>query len=186
VITGFRLSAGGAQELFGVTPDLATFGKAIANGFPVAALAGRAELMDLFVSGGVMHGGTYNAHPVNMAATVATLRELAKGDVYRQINENGRRFMAGLEAILQRFGIPSRVQGFPGIFHVAFGTDAPIKSFRDTLSVDRLRYARFTTALVERGVRALERGAWFLSSEHGNDLIGATLDAVADAAKVVA
>ena len=83
VITGFRLSAGGAQQLFGVTPDLATFGKAIANGFPVAALAGRADLMDMFVSNGVLHGGTYNGHPTCMAAAVATLRELETGKVYR-------------------------------------------------------------------------------------------------------
>ena len=74
VITGFRLAPGGAQERFGVTPDLATFGKAIANGFPVAAIAGRRDLLDLFSTGGVVHGGTYNAQPIAMAATVATLK----------------------------------------------------------------------------------------------------------------
>jgi len=80
VITGFRLSAGGAQKRFGVTPDLATFGKAIANGFPVAALAGRADLMEQFGLGRVMHGGTYNGHPVTMAATAATLKALKESD----------------------------------------------------------------------------------------------------------
>src|SRR4029078_13446082 len=67
VITAFRLAAGGAQERFGVTPDLATFGKAIANGVPVAALAGRADLLDLFATGGVVQGGTYNAQSVSSA-----------------------------------------------------------------------------------------------------------------------
>jgi len=185
VITGFRLSAGGAQKHFGVTPDLATFGKAIANGFPVAALAGRADLMDQFVSARVMHGGTYNAHPVNMAATAATLRELARGDVYSQIEQRGRRLMKGFTDILQRRAIPARVQGFPGIFHVAFGVTKPIETFRDTFAIDRARYVKFTTALIERGVRALERGAWFLSSEHDEAIIDRTLEIIESAAKVI-
>src|ERR1700676_2144422 len=79
VITGFRLAPGGAQELFRVTPDVAVFGKAIGSGFQVAASA---DLMDLFVSKRVMHGGMYNAPPVAMAAPVATLDELASGQVY--------------------------------------------------------------------------------------------------------
>ena len=82
VITGFRVAPGGAQQRLGVTPDLATFGKAIANGFPVACLAGRADLMEQFATRKVMHGGTYNAQPVAMAATVATLSTLADGQVH--------------------------------------------------------------------------------------------------------
>ena len=182
VITGFRLSVGGAQKHLGVTPDLATFGKAIANGFPVAALAGSADLMDRFVTERVMHGGTYNGHPVNMAATVATLRELARGSVYALIEQRGRRLMAGIAEILKRHSIPARVQGFPGIFHVAFGVTKPLENFRDTFAMDRARYVRFTTALIERGVRALERGAWFLSSEHDEAIIDRTLEAVDSAA----
>jgi len=186
VITGFRLSAGGAQQRFGVTPDLATFGKAIANGFPVAALAGRADLMDRFVSERVMHGGTYNAHPVNMAATVATLEELAKGEVYRLIEQRGRRLMNGIAVILKRHDIPARVQGFPGIFHVAFGLTTPIETFRDTFAADRARYIKFTTALIERGVRALERGAWFLSCEHDEATIDRTLEVIDSTATTLA
>lgn len=185
VITGFRLSSGGAQKRFGVTPDLATFGKAIANGFPVAALAGRADLMDLFVTGRVMHGGTYNAHPINMAATVATLRELAAGHVYDVIEQRGRRLMSGISSILERAGLPHRVQGFPGIFHVAFGATKPLETYRETFNVDRSRYVRFTTALVERGVRALERGAWFLSSQHDDAVILRTLETIESAAECV-
>jgi glutamate-1-semialdehyde 2,1-aminomutase len=186
VITGFRLSSGGAQKLLGVTPDLATFGKAIANGFPVAAIAGKATLMDLFVHGRVMHGGTYNAHPVNMAATVATLVELRKGHVYSTIEREGQQLMDGISDILRRRSIPARVQGYPGIFHVAFGVATPIENFRDTFAFDRARYVRFTTALLERGVRALERGAWFLSIEHDKAVIDTTLTAIDDAALAIA
>jgi glutamate-1-semialdehyde 2,1-aminomutase len=185
VITGFRLSSGGAQKRFNVTPDLATFGKAIANGFPVAALAGRADLMDRFVTEKVMHGGTYNAHPVNMAATVATLQELAQSDVYLVIEQRGRSLMDGISEILSRCEIPARVQGFPGIFHVAFGIAQPIETYRDSLAADRTRYVKFTTALLERGVRALERGAWFLSSEHHAAIIEKTLSAVEQAARTI-
>lgn len=186
VITGFRLGSGGAQKRFGVTPDLATFGKAIANGFPVAALAGRADLMERFVSQRVMHAGTYNAHPVNMAATVATLQELAEGTAYALIEKRGRRLMDGISGILSRYNIPVRVQGFPSIFHVAFGTTAPIETYRDTLAVDRARYVRFTSALIQLGVRALERGAWFLSSAHDDEVIDRTLEAIDTAARAVA
>jgi glutamate-1-semialdehyde 2,1-aminomutase len=181
VITGFRLAGGGAQQLFGVTPDLATFGKAIANGFPVAALAGKAELMERFAGEAatrVLHGGTYNGHPVNMAATVATLNELKNGAAYSLLDKHGRRLMEGISDALQRHSIPSRVQGFPGIFHVTFGTTAPIENYRHTLTNDRARYIKFTTALLERGVRVLERGAWFLSTEHTETVIEHTLHAV--------
>jgi glutamate-1-semialdehyde 2,1-aminomutase len=185
VITGFRLSIGGAQQRFNVVPDLATFGKAIASGFPVAALVGRADLMDHFGSGRVLHGGTYNAHPANMAATVATLQELKTGHTYSAIEPRGRLLMDGIANILESYGIPARIQGFPSIFHVAFGVTKPIENYRDTLAIDRARYVRFTTALLERGVRVLERGAWFLSSEHDEAIINKTLAAVDAAAAAI-
>lgn len=178
VITGFRLAPGGAQQRFGVTPDLATFGKAIANGFPVAALAGRADLMERFSSQGVMHGGTYNAHPVTMAATVAVLSELINGDVYATIDRHGRRLMAGISDILARNGVEAHVQGTPGIFQVAFGLDRPAEDYRDTARIDKAKYVEFTTALLGFGVRVLERGAWFMSSVHDDAVVDATLEAV--------
>jgi len=189
VITGFRVSSGGAQKLFGVTPDLATFGKAIANGFPVAALAGKANLMERFAGDGatrVLHGGTYNGHPVAMAATVATLNALKRGDAYVLIAKRGGTLMDGIADLLRRHSVKARVQGFPGIFHVAFGVTEPIETYRDSLKSDRARYVRFTTALIERGVRALERGAWFLSTEHDEAVIEQTLHTVDEALKALA
>jgi glutamate-1-semialdehyde 2,1-aminomutase len=188
VITGFRVSSGGAQKVFGVAPDLAAFGKAIANGFPVAALAGKAEFMDRFAAedgSRVLHGGTYNAHPLGMAATVATLGELMKGHVYSLIERRGGTLMTNIAAALQRYELPARVQGFPGIFHVSFGSTQPIESYRDTYALDRARYVRFTTALIERGVRALERGAWFVSSAHDEAVIDHTRYVVEDALQAI-
>jgi glutamate-1-semialdehyde 2,1-aminomutase len=183
VITGFRVSAGGAQKVLGVTPDLCTFGKAIANGFPVAALAGRADLMDQLVPGKVVHGGTYNGHPVNMAATIATLTELKKGDVYKTIEKQGKRLMEGIGTILRDHQVPNRVQGFAGIFHVALGTSEPITDYRDSLKADKAKYVKLAGTMVERGVRALERGAWFLSAAHDDEVIDQTLAVVEDSVR---
>ena len=177
VITGFRLGAGGAQAHFGVTPDLATFGKAIANGFPVAAIAGRADLLEMFVTGGVVHGGTYNSQPLSMAATVASLKSLTP-ELYASIDRNGTRLMEGMRAVFAKAGVKAVVTGYPQIFHVAFGLDAPAHDYRDLARSDKKAYVAFTTALLQRGVRALERGAWFMSVTHDEAVVHATLDAV--------
>ncbi len=178
VITGFRVSPGGVQQRLGVTPDLATFAKAIANGFPVAAIAGRAELMDL-VTQGVVHGGTYNGQAAAMAATVATLTRLRQPAVFAALESRGARLMQGMQEAFDRAGVAAVVTGFPQIFHVAIGlTEAP-RHWGDLLHVDKPRYVAFTTALLRHGVRALERGAWFLSTEHDDAVIDATLAAVA-------
>lgn len=175
VITGFRVAPGGAQALFGVTPDLAVFGKAIANGLPVAAIAGKAEIMDLVVTKKVMHGGTYNAHPLGMAATKATLSAIADGKAHERIRRQGERLMAGIAVALERRQIAARVQGFPAIFHVSLGRREPIENYRGTLALDKAAYVRLTTAMLRRGVRALERGAWFLSTEHDDAVVDRTI-----------
>jgi glutamate-1-semialdehyde 2,1-aminomutase len=182
VITGFRLGPGGAQEKFGVTPDLSTFGKAIANGFPVAAIAGRADLMDMFVTGGVVHGGTYNAQPVAMAATVATLSALTPA-LYAKVGEGGTALIEGFREIFASAGVKAQVAGFPQVFHVALGLDTPARNYRDLAAMNRPGYIALTTALLHRGVRALERGAWFLSSEHGASVVSETLAAMKDAVR---
>ncbi|MBT3606609.1 MAG: aminotransferase class III-fold pyridoxal phosphate-dependent enzyme, partial [Candidatus Latescibacteria bacterium] len=184
VITGFRVAPGGAQQHFGVTPDLATFGKAIANGFPVSCLAGRGDVMDLFADR-VMHGGTYNAQPASMAAVIATLTELAKEDTVDLLIKQGTRLMQGMESVLKDANIQARVAGFPQIFHVGFGVDSDVTDYRSALQADRERYIRFTEALHHHGVRALERGAWFLSTAHTDEVIDATIEAVSAVAKEI-
>lgn len=184
VITGFRLGRGGAQERFGVTPDLTLMAKAIANGFPVAAIAGRADLLDLFADG-VLHGGTFNAQPVAMAALVATQKALTP-EHYERSSAHGQRLQDGIRTILKEAGIKAQVAGFPLMFHVAFGLDAPARNYRDVARADKAAYSRFAHELLKRGVRVLERGAWFVSSEHDAAVVDATLVAVRDAARAVA
>ena len=184
VITGFRLGRASAQGRFGVTPDLSIFAKAVANGFPVAAIVGRADLLDLFVTGGVLHGGTFNAQPLTMAAMVATQKALTP-EHYEQSSRRGVRLRDGIAAILQDAGIKAQVTGFELMFHVGFGLDAPAKNYRGLLKTDKALYVKFAHALLKRGVRVLERGAWFVSGAHDDAVIDATLDAVRGAAKDV-
>jgi glutamate-1-semialdehyde 2,1-aminomutase len=185
VITGFRLGREGAQARFGVTPDLSIFAKAIANGFPVAALVGRADLLDLFVTGGVLHGGTFNAQPVTMAAMVATQKALTP-ELYEGWSKRGVRLRDGVAGILKDAGIKAQVTGFELMFHVGFGLEAPARNYRGLLKTDKAGYVKFAHALLKRGVRVLERGAWFVSSAHDDAVIDATLEAVRGAAKEVA
>lgn len=185
VITGFRLGQAGAQGRFGVTPDLSLFAKAIANGFHVSALVGRADLMDMFSTGGVLHGGTFNSQPVTMAAMIATQQGLTE-EHFRVSSAEGLRLRAGISEVLAKAGIKAQVTGFELMFHVAFGLDEPAQNYRDLARADRAGYVRFAHALLRRGVRVLERGAWFVSSEHRGSVIDDTLLVVAEAAREVA
>ena len=184
VITGFRVGPGGAQQLLGVTPDLATFAKAIANGFPVAALGGRKDLMELMTQG-VVHGGTYNGQAVAMAATVAVLKRLQNPATHATMAARGTRLMDGMRAAFARAGIPAVIAGPPQIFHVAIGMTEKPRNWTDLHRFDRARYVKFTTALLKHGVRALERGAWFMSTEHDDDVVDATIEAVGLALKEI-
>ncbi|HWA20231.1 MAG TPA: aspartate aminotransferase family protein [Devosia sp.] len=185
VITGFRLARGGAQELFGVTPDLSIFAKAIANGFPVAAVVGRADLLDMFATAGVLHGGTFNAQPVAIAAMLATQKELTAAH-FGTTGQRGLRLQSGVREALAEAGITAQVIGFPLVFHVAFGLDQPPHNYRDVAAADRSLYVKFAFALLQRGVRVLERGAWFVSAAHDDVVIDETLLAVRAAAREIA
>ena len=184
VVTGFRVAPGGAQQVFGVTPDLATFAKCLANGFPAAAVGGRADIIDRVMSG-VVHGGTYNTQAVVMAATLATLRTLTDGSVIKGIEPHGSRLMDGIRTALKAAAIPAVVTGFPQVFNVAFGLTEPARNYRGLMGTDKARYVKFTHALLKRRVRALERGTWFLSSCHDDAVIDRTLEAVEAAASEV-
>lgn len=180
VITGFRLGLSGAQGRFGVTPDLAVFAKAMGGGFAVAALAGRRALMERLARD-VNHSGTFNGNVIAMAAAAAALAELERDDgaVYRHIEALGIRLMDGIRALAQRHDLPLLVQGFPAAFHVAFTSLSAIREYREyALHCDTERYGRFKVALLQRGVRALDRGIWYLSAAHTPEQIARTLDAV--------
>lgn len=177
VITGFRVSTGGAQLRLGVTPDLTILGKALANGFAVAAIVGKREFMELVGSGRVMHGGTYNTQSVSMAATVATLQEIQSGETHAAIDETGSALMEGLREEFSKSGIVHEVIGFPAVFNVRFELQGPT-DYRSAIRANRERYSNFAYEMLTRGVRILPRGTWFLSSAHQSSDIEKTLGVV--------
>jgi glutamate-1-semialdehyde 2,1-aminomutase len=188
VITGFRLSLAGAQGRFGVVPDLTIFGKAIANGLPMSCLAGKAELMDLISTGKVGHGGTYNSIPPSIAAGVATLRILMADDaaVYKTIEKVGSALMEGLRDCAKRCGVSVVVQGYGPIFYLGFPLDLggaviageqAVIDYRSSLRMDQDTYTKFVEGMVDRDVRIIPRGNWFLSSAHTEEDVEATLKA---------
>jgi glutamate-1-semialdehyde 2,1-aminomutase len=131
-------------------------------------------------------GGTYNGQCLAMAATVATLEEVGSPGFHPSLARKGSQLMDGLRKALGDAGIVATVTGFPAVFHVAFGLRQPAREHRDLLAVDRKKYVAFTTSLLRLGVRALERGTWFLSSAHSDAQIEETISAVEAAACEVA
>jgi glutamate-1-semialdehyde 2,1-aminomutase len=182
VITGFRVALGGAQELYDVEPDLSVFAKALGAGFPIAALAGRREIMELFASGGVNHSGTYNANVVSLTAALAALRELSADNqaAYRRINTLGKRLMDGITLAARKHGVNLQVSGVPSAFHTCFASH-PIYDYASYTRADHKRLGLFLGALLERGVRPTGRATWFLSTAHTEDDVASTLDAVGHA-----
>lgn len=177
VITGFRLALGGAQSFFGVTPDLATFGKAMANGFPVACLAGRRELLERIASLQVNHSGTYNSNVMVTAAAYATICELERLD-YQRIHQLGEKLIDGLRKLAADCGLPLLIQGFGTVFHLAFTERDSLDDYRDSLEINGERNSEFVGAMLDRGIRLLSRGLWYLSAAHTEADIQQTLDTV--------
>lgn len=177
VITGFRLALGGAQSYFGVTPDLATFGKAMANGFPIACLAGRRELLELIASLKVNHSGTYNSNVMVTAAAHATIAELERLD-YQRIHRLGEALMYGLRQLAAKAGLSVLVQGLGPVFHLAFTKRDAIVDYRDSLEIDGARNGEFVGAMLDRGIRLLSRGLWYLSAAHTEADIELALETV--------
>jgi glutamate-1-semialdehyde 2,1-aminomutase len=172
-ITGFRFGAGCAQGYYGVSPDLTIFGKAIGGGVPFAALAGRAQVFEPIVRGEVVHAGTLNANPLCLAASKWCLDEIiALGDRHPAgLRQLGARMIAGLEKLAGEHGIPLQAQGPGLVFHTAMlkpgAEPGPIREYRDYVRRhDAARWAHLRRCLLESGVRAIERGLWFMSLAH--------------------
>ena len=179
VITGLRLGPGGAQERLGVRPHLTVMAKALGGGFPIAALGGRADVMSLLVSGGVLHGGTFNGNTVSTSAAMATLDALSSlgSDGYAAMEARGERLMSGLLEAGQRHGLPLHVQGFGSVFNTCFLRDVPVRDYPGYQRADLAMQRRFLVELQERGVRPTARGTWMLSFAHTDTDVLATLDA---------
>ncbi|QDU56874.1 aspartate aminotransferase family protein [Aeoliella mucimassa] len=186
VKTGFRASLGGYQEVAGVTPDLSTFGKAMANGYPIAALAGKAELLELAVDPDpnrrVLVAGTYNAHPIPVTASLACLKKLSDPSLqlYAQLDQQTETLVSGMRDIFSRQGVEAQVVR-QGSAHVAyFGSQAPTNWWELITSHDFAFDAKYRQALIERGIyhfpKPTKQGS--VSAAHTSTDIANTLDVI--------
>jgi len=154
VITGFRHHLGGYQAICGVTPDLTTLGKAMANGFPMAAVCGKAEIMDRFMTrpgGDTFYAGTFNGNAVGCAAALATIEMLEREPVHQHVFRLGDRLRQGLEKIHNRLGVKATAAGYGSIFLTYF-MEGPIESYSDLLRNDAARFVEYRRRLIERGI----------------------------------
>jgi glutamate-1-semialdehyde 2,1-aminomutase len=173
--TGFRVGLGGAQTLFGVTPDLTCLGKAMSGGFPVSAVGGRREIMELLADQRVFHVGTYNANPLCLAAIPAVVSALSEPGVYEQMEDQSLRLRTGLASLLRDVG--GYVQGTTTLFGLGFGP-GPGSNMRDLWHNDVERIFELKRELRLRGIytKPTPRDIWYLSTAHTATDIDETLD----------
>ena len=188
VMTGFRLAPGGAQQRFGITPDLSTFGKIIGGGLPVGAFGGRAEIMDCLAPlGPVYQAGTLSGNPLAMAAGLAALEELRTGNAYARLEELGAALEAGLRDAAKSAGVPVQFNRCGSMF-CGYFTSAPVHNLDDAMKSDRERFKQFFHALLDAGVYLApsQFEAGFLSTAHTTADIEKTVQAAAAAMKALA
>lgn len=181
VITGFRHDLGGYQNIAGVTPDLTILGKAMANGYPIAAIGGQAELMQRFgtTGGPVFFAGTYNAHPYSIAACLATIEELEGGQLHERLFKLGDRTRHGMRAICEELGLRAYVTGFGSVF-VTYYLEPPVESYTDLLRNDNELFVRERRRLMEEGIFMLPMNLKrnHISAAHTEEDIKLTLEKV--------
>jgi glutamate-1-semialdehyde 2,1-aminomutase len=181
VKTGFRLARGGAAEFFGVTPDLATFAKAMGNGYPAAAFGGRREVMDMLPDK-VSHGGTYAGNRVAAAAAVKTLEILRDTNALETIHATGRTIQDGLREILDPVGVPYQFTGHPSMFGIMFREEVATE-YRDWATTDHELYDAIAIGMHARGAMPEpdSREPWFICEAHADaDIIDRVLTAFSD------
>jgi glutamate-1-semialdehyde 2,1-aminomutase len=181
VMTGFRLARGGAQERFGIAPDLSCFGKIIGGGLPVGAFGGRAEIMDLLAPlGPVYQAGTLSGNPLAMAAGIAALEELHFTNAYCALEESGEQLEAGMKDAAKSAGVPVRFNVCGSMF-CGYFTSEPVHNLADAMKSDRERFKRFFHGMLEAGIYLApsQFEAGFLSTAHTPADIDKTVSAAA-------
>jgi glutamate-1-semialdehyde 2,1-aminomutase len=187
VKTGFRLANGGAQEYFKVQADLVTYAKALGNGFPIAAIAGKEDVMMTIQPGAMAHGGTYSGNVVGTAAAIATLELIESEPIIETIYKRGKALMKGIGEILTEAGIPHYLPGVPPMFGIVLGDDQQPRDFRDYFEGDGELYEDLALELIQRGVQpdGDAREPWFLCYALSEADVDETLNIFNDSVKAV-
>jgi glutamate-1-semialdehyde 2,1-aminomutase len=185
VKTGFRIANGGAQEYYRIKPDLATYAKALANGYPLAAFGGKKAIMSI-IGNGVAQGGTFTNNKPGVAAAWATLTVLQREPVIKTIEKRGKRLMDGISQIFSEAGIPHCMNGYPAMFSYAIGVEK-VTDQRTWNESDKEYYLALIEAMIDRGVMPDHdaREPWFLCYSHSEADIDTSLEVVRETVKVV-
>ena len=175
--TGFRVALGGAQEIYKVEPDLSTYAKSMAGGFPIAMLAGKSEIMDYMANGKVVHGGSFNTNVMSVSASHATLNYLLNNlNFYKSLNENGDVLIEGLKDVAKKHNIDILIQGLGSVFYLSFTNLKSIKNYREHANnVDEEKYKEFSKLMLLNGIRLSQNGRWHMSSAHSTNDIDKTI-----------
>jgi glutamate-1-semialdehyde 2,1-aminomutase len=155
VITGFRTGLGGAQKLYGITPDLAIFAKALASGYPISAIVGKTEWMNLLADGSVIQAGTMNSSNPTVAAALATIEVLENEKPYERIYSWGNNLIAGIKNLASKHNQNLVVQGLGPMLHTGFTDLTEVHDYRDTLCFDKGKLSKFIAALHNKGIRVI-------------------------------
>jgi glutamate-1-semialdehyde 2,1-aminomutase len=180
VITGFRLSTGGAHKRFGIDPDLITIGKAMGGGIAISAVAGKADILKLVDNGTVSHLGTLNGNCVAIAAALATIRELAKdqGAAYTQLEQRFTTLAAGIRGLLAKHQISCLINQVGLVFHMMFTDEKEVTDFDSFNRREIAKYARFAETMLGEGMLLRPSGLWYISTAHTEQDIELTLQAI--------
>lgn len=186
VKTGFRIAPGGAQEYFKVKADMVTYAKALGNGFPVAAIAGKREIMGEIGPGMIAQGGTYAGNIVSSSAADATLDVIA-GGALKKVEAHGQKLIDGISRIFTDKGVPFKILGPPAMFGVVLTDQDEVVEYRDWAVSDHTRYEQVILKLFEKGVMPDKdaREPWFVSASHSDADADTTLNAFEDSVKEV-
>ncbi len=175
VITGFRTAPGGAQSYYNVIPDLSIFAKAIASGYPISAIVGKKDWMNLITEGKVIHAGTMNSSNSTVAAAIGTLEVMESEKIHDHIFRLGQQLMDGLREIGSKYNTNLLVQGLGPMLHSGFTDLKEVNDFRDVQSYDKIRLNKFIAGMHNNGIRVIGRGLWYISAAHTEEDIIAAL-----------
>jgi len=180
VITGFRLALGGAQEIFGVVPDLVTVGKALGGGIAISAVGGKRDIMRLVDDGEVSILGTLNGNCVATAAAITVIDHLSQddGSVYVNMRQNADTLVSGIRELLRKRGIAGVINQIGPVFHMMFTDRSSVTDFSEFQERDAAKYARFAEIMLEEGVLVRPNGLWYICTAHGPQDVEETLRAV--------
>ncbi len=188
VMTGFRVSPGGAQQLYGIEPDLTTLGKILGGGLPVGGFGGKTEIMqELSPGGGIYQAGTLSGNPITMHAGLATLSQLNNNEIYKNLETSASSLINGLENLAKEIGVPFRTNRVGSMFGLFFTESQSVETYNDALTGDNILFVNFFREMLRQGVYIAPSPfeAGFLSIKHDSEIIANTLQAASKAFKKV-